>query len=165
MKKNILFITNTAFNKTSGGSILFTKLFKYLLNSDITCFICDDKKSINLFYQFKLVFNFYSPIFSNYYFNIIARRYILFGTFFYFFKYRILPKYIIFKHKNKFNIYNKVWIYTSQQTIPISKLIHQKYQIKYHLTIQDDYTTHGNAQPWRCSRLLTRMRLSSRPLR
>lgn len=139
----ILFITNKSLNKKSGGSVLFSILFNTIKLSDISWFVCDDKVNSNdIFFKFKKISYSYSLFFSSTFLNTLIRKIELVSFFYYFLKYRFFSKIIFFKYKKEFNSYDKIWVYVTQQSIPLATLIHKKFNIKLHLSIQDNFSTH-----------------------
>ena len=142
MTNKILFISNKSFDQLSGGSILFSRLFNNINLSNISWFVCDDiiKNSTN--FEFLSKKYIYIYIFSNRYINHIVRKTNFLSFPFFFVKYKILPSIFFLFNKNYFKKFDKNWIYVTQSTIPLSKIIHKSLKIDYHLSIQDDYSTH-----------------------
>jgi hypothetical protein len=140
---NILFISNKSLNKISGGSVLFTVLFKNINLENISWFVCDDKVDTNnLFFKFKKVCYSYSFLFSGSFLNSLFRKFSYISFFYFFLKYKLISKLIFYKRRKLFSNHDKLWIYVSQQSIPVAALIHRKLKINYHLSIQDNFSTH-----------------------
>jgi hypothetical protein len=140
---NILFITNKSFNKISGGSVLFSVLFKNINLKNISWFVCDDKVDTNnLLYKFKKVSYSYSFLFSDSFLNSLVRKFSFISFFYFPIKYKLLSKYIFYKRRKYFLNHDKLWIYVNQQSIPVAALIHKKLKINFHLSIQDNFSTH-----------------------
>ena len=139
----ILFVTSKSLSKTSGGSILFNSLFERIRIKNFSCFICDDYHNFSsVLKRFDKVFYNYSILFSNHFINTIIRKNSFFSYIFFFLKYKVYSKYVFFKFKNSISGHDKIWIYISQQSIPLAALIHKNLKIKMHLSIQDNFSTH-----------------------
>lgn len=145
LEKKILFITPNSFSENNGGVFLFNTLFSYLKNGVFYWYTCsNNSKKTLLNYTFKKVFYFDERVINNNILNTLARRYCFLGFPWFFIKYKIFKSIISFKVIKVINEceIDKLWIYTSQITIPVTKKVIADTGIRYHLSIQDDIHTH-----------------------
>jgi len=145
LKKKILFITPNSFTDNNGGLFLFNTLFSYFKECGFYWYTCSNnsKKSL-LNYNFDKTFYVNERFLNNNILNVLARRYFFLGIPWFFIKYKIFKNFISFKVVKVINEceIEKLWIYTSQITIPVTKKVVVDTGIKYHLSIQDDIHTH-----------------------
>jgi hypothetical protein len=145
LNKRIIFVTPDSLNENNGGLFLFNTLFKSFEQDLFYWFVCStNSKNTRLKVNFKKIYYFKDIIFSNNLLNMIARRYLIFGLPWFFIKYKILNRIASFKLVRiiKEHDIEKIWIYTSKFSIPVSKKAIYDTQIKFHLSIQDDINTH-----------------------
>jgi hypothetical protein len=143
--KKILFISPLAFKEINGGSVLFEELFKYINPFVISWFICSETNKNSIFsYNFKNISYYNSRLFNNSLLNIIARKIRVFGIVFFVFKYKLVSYFSSLQAINliRNEKINFLWIYAYHFSIPVAKKLIKKFNIPFHLSIQDDIHTH-----------------------
>jgi len=143
--KRVLFITPDSLKSVNGGSVLFREVLRSFKPGFIRWFNCSESPEKTILDYIFYNSNYYNSFFFRLYFlNALSRRFWLIGIPFFSIKYKLIS-YFCYKKAVKTIVNEKVnhlWIYAYHFSIPVCRKIHQKLNIQFHLSVQDDIHTH-----------------------